>query len=48
LRLHKPSNPGDAPHLQAEVYRERYEEIRKWPLPWRVKLPQEKLFTVPD
>lgn len=48
LRLNGPPGAGDGPHLQAELYREKYDRLKNRPMPWRVVLPREKLFTVPD
>jgi molybdate transport system permease protein len=48
LRLNSSPGAGDGPHLQAELYREKYDRLKSRPMPWRVVLPQEKLFTVPD
>ena len=48
LRLHVAPNAGELPHLQAELYRENYEQLKSKPMPWRVELPPGKLFTVPD
>jgi hypothetical protein len=36
--------PGDGPHLQAEVQRDRWEELRGRPMPWHVRLDAERVF----
>jgi ABC-type sulfate/molybdate transport systems ATPase subunit len=36
--------PGDGPHLQAEVQRDRWEELRARPMPWHVRLDAERVF----
>lgn len=41
----KPSGPGDY-HLQWEMPRERWLELRDQPLPWRVYLRPEKIMTL--
>jgi molybdate transport system permease protein len=48
LRLNGQPSAGDEPHLQAELFREKYDRLKSRPMPWRVVLPREKLFTVPD
>jgi molybdate transport system permease protein len=35
------------PHLQAEVFKEKWERFRDRPQPWRVRLAPESLFTMP-
>jgi len=43
LHLHRP--PGDARnyHLQAEVYKEKWERFRHRPFPWHLRLPSDQL-----
>lgn len=44
LSLNKPpSNPGDY-HLQAEMYKEKFDLIKNRPFPWWVRLAPEQLF----
>jgi ABC-type sulfate/molybdate transport systems ATPase subunit len=38
---------GEA-HLQAEVFKEKWERFRDRPQPWRVRLAPESLFAMPD
>lgn len=49
LRLHEPPT-GDSGeyHLQAEVFKEKWERFRNRPLPWHVRLSPESLFLLPD
>jgi molybdate transport system permease protein len=35
-------------HLQAEVFKEKWERFRDRPQPWRLRLAPESLFTMPD
>ena len=37
-----------APHLQAEMFREKWERLRNRPLPWRVYLAPQSLFAMPE
>jgi molybdate transport system permease protein len=44
LRLHRPpAHDGDY-HLQAEVFKEKWDLLRECPFPWHVRLNPEKLF----
>lgn len=46
LSLNKPpSNPGDY-HLQAEIYKEKFDLIKNLPFPWSVHLSPEQLFLI--
>jgi molybdate transport system permease protein len=36
------------PHLQAEVFKEKWERFRDRPQPWRVRLAPESLFAMPE
>ncbi len=38
---------GEA-HLQAEMFKEKWERFRNRPLPWRVRLAPDSLFTMPE
>jgi ABC-type sulfate/molybdate transport systems ATPase subunit len=50
LYLRLDQAPGDsAPHhLQAEVYKEKWQKFRDRPLPWRVRLAPERLLLMPE
>jgi len=43
LRLHAPPADGERAHLEAEVSRERWAELRNQPYPWRVYVDPERL-----
>jgi molybdate transport system permease protein len=49
LKLHEPPC-GDSPdfHLQAEVFKEKWERFREEPMPWHVRLSPTSLFLMPD
>ena len=42
-----PANPADF-HLQAEVFKQEWETFRDLPQPWRVEIPPDRLFLLPD
>ncbi len=48
LRLHEPPKRGSECHLQAEVTREKWNDVRDRPFPWKVLLPPEAVFVVRD
>jgi molybdate transport system ATP-binding protein/molybdate transport system permease protein len=48
LRLHQPPGNSAEYHLQAEVFKEKWERFRNRPLPWHVRLSPELLFLLPD
>jgi molybdate transport system permease protein len=48
LRLHRAPSEGEEPHLQAEVFKEKWERFRDRPLPWRVRLSPDSLIVLPD
>jgi len=48
LHLHAPPTGSSSPHLQAEVFKEKWDRFRTRPLPWHVRLPPESLITFPD
>ena len=49
LKLHEPPNGDSADfHLQAEVFKEKWERFRDEPLPWHVRLSPTSLFVMPD
>ncbi|MGK7924614.1 MAG: molybdate ABC transporter permease subunit [Spirulina sp.] len=43
LRLNSPSDNAIAYHLQAEVFKEKWQELKNWPLPWYVHLDPLRL-----
>lgn len=47
LRLHQPSG-GAGYHLQAEVFKEKWERFRARPFPWRVRLSADSLVLFPE
>jgi molybdate transport system permease protein len=48
LGLHQPPADAAPHHLQAEVYKEKWQKFRDRPLPWRVRLSPESLFLMPE
>jgi molybdate transport system permease protein len=42
-----PANPADF-HIQAEVFKQEWEEFRNLPPPWQVELAPDRLFLLPD
>jgi molybdate transport system permease protein len=40
------SASGDGPHLQAEVMKDRWEELKSRPMPWHVRLDPERVFVM--
>ena len=46
LRLH--SAQGNGCHLQAEILKDRWDELKARPMPWQLKLDAERLFVMPD
>jgi molybdate transport system permease protein len=48
LRLHNPPDQSGAFHLQAEVFKEKWELFRNWPFPWHVRLSPDSLFLLPE
>jgi ABC-type sulfate/molybdate transport systems ATPase subunit len=48
LRLHQAPTPGEPQHLQAELFKEKWELLRDRPLPWHVRLRPDALFAVAD
>lgn len=48
LRLHRAPASGEQPHLQAEIFKEKWERFRDRPLPWHVRLSPDALFAVPE
>ena len=49
LRLHGESDSSmAAPHLQAEVFKEKWAELERRPFPWQVRLDSKRLFLLPE
>ncbi len=50
LYLHLHKVPGDSAvvHLQAEVFKEKWERFRNRPFPWHVRLPPESLMVLSE
>ncbi|HTV58867.1 MAG TPA: ATP-binding cassette domain-containing protein [Verrucomicrobiae bacterium] len=48
LRLHSDSSGGGGPHLQAEVFKEKWDRFRHRPFPWHVRLSPESLLLFPE
>lgn len=48
LHLHSPPKPGDEPHLQAEVFKEKWTHFSHKPFPWHVRLAPESLLLFPE
>ncbi len=48
LHLHRPPEAGGEVHLQAEVFKEKWQLFRERPLPWHVRLSPESLFLLPE
>lgn len=48
LRLHSAPRNDDTPHLQAEVFKEKWDRFRRRPFPWHVRLAPECIMTLPD
>lgn len=48
LRLHALAQPGDPPHLQADISKELWRELQARPLPWYVRLDRERLLLLED
>lgn len=49
LKLHEPPCDNSPEfHLQAEVFKEKWERFRDEPMPWHVRLSPSSLFLVPD
>jgi len=47
LHLRRPAEAGEH-HLQAEVFKEKWERFRRLPQPWHVRLPADSLFLLPE
>jgi molybdate transport system permease protein len=48
LRLHQPPRDSSDHHLQAEVFKEKWQRFRNVPMPWHVRLGPEALFVTPE
>ncbi len=48
LRLHAPPDPGDCPHLEAEIPRDRWDELSASPQPWTAVLPAGRILLLKD
>lgn len=48
LRLHEPPADSSVSHLQAEVFKEKWQHFRERPFPWHVRLSSESLFLLPE
>ena len=48
LRLHHPPTESGEHHLQAEVFKEKWERFRNLPQPWHVRLSADSLFLLPE
>jgi ABC-type sulfate/molybdate transport systems ATPase subunit len=48
LKLGAPSAGATDFHLQAELFKQQWDELRDAPQPWRVELSPERLFLLPD
>ncbi|MGA8222857.1 MAG: sulfate/molybdate ABC transporter ATP-binding protein [Candidatus Acidiferrales bacterium] len=48
LRLQQTPDNSDEPHLQAEVFKEKWERFRERPFPWHVRLSPESLMLLPE
>ncbi|MEA5466295.1 molybdate ABC transporter permease subunit [Leptothoe sp. PORK10 BA2] len=47
LKLHGPPNSPQDYHLQAEVYRDRWQQLQQQPLPWPIQLPPPAVIVMP-
>ena len=48
LRLQQTPDNSDEPHLQAEVFKEKWERFRNAPFPWHVRLAPNSLILLPE
>jgi len=48
LRLEQGPGEAGTPHLQAEVFKEKWERLRERPYPWHIRLSPESLFLLPE
>jgi ABC-type sulfate/molybdate transport systems ATPase subunit len=48
LKLHSAPTVNDQPDLQAEVFKEKYQQFKNAPLPWHVRLSPDSLIVFPE
>ncbi len=48
LRLHRAPEPGDGPHLQADISKEKWRALNSEPQPWRIQIVPERLLLLED
>lgn len=48
LRMHKPPQDSSDYHLQAEVFKEKWQRFRNVPMPWHVRLGPDALLVMPE
>jgi ABC-type sulfate/molybdate transport systems ATPase subunit len=48
LRLHHEPQPGDTPHLQADVPKEQWRALSSQPQPWKIQIDPERLLLLED
>ena len=48
LRLHKPPQPGEQAHVQADVPKELWRTLQSQPQPWQVRLDPQRLLLLED
>jgi ABC-type sulfate/molybdate transport systems ATPase subunit len=48
LRLHRAPEPGDGPHLQADISKEQWRALNSEPQPWRIQIVPERLLLLED
>lgn len=48
LHLHRPPGESSEHHLQAEVFKEKWQRFRDRPFPWHVRLAPDSVFLLPE
>jgi molybdate transport system permease protein len=48
LKLHQPPGEANEYHLQAEIFKEKWQRFREQPFPWHVRLSPDSLFLLPQ
>jgi molybdate transport system permease protein len=48
LYLRLSSAAGEGPHLQAEILKDRWEDLQRWPMPWHVRLDPDRVFVMKE
>lgn len=48
LHLHRPPDESSEHHLQAEVFKEKWQRFRGRPFPWHVRLAPDSVFLMPE